>query len=166
LYLAHSGGRIQLFVEHLGLHATGGNDWAVSVQMIDADSGAPAAGFDVIAEATDKSGHSAGPVTLTDKGAGQYAGPVTVAPAGQWEFAIRAETLPGGPPGVPLRKVYPVVIEPGRDVALGGKAPGGSGMNMAVPVGSAVATVAIVAWFIVARRRRPGLAPARRTGAL
>jgi hypothetical protein len=165
MYLAHSGGRIQLFVDHLGLHSTGGNSWTVSVGMVDADSGSPAAGFDVIAEATDDSGHTSGPVTLVDKGAGQYSGPVTAA-AGKWEFAIRAETLPGGPPGVPLRKSYPVVLEPGKDVAVGAKAPGGAGMSPAIPIASALATVAIVAWFVMSRRRRPAPAPTRRTEAV
>jgi hypothetical protein len=162
MYLAHSGGRIQLFVDHLGLHSAGGNSWTVSVGMVDADSGTPAAGFDVIAEATDEGGHTSGPVTLADQGAGQYSGPVTAA-AGKWEFAIRAETLPGGTPGVPLRKVYPVVLEPGRDVAVGAKAPGGSGMGLGIPIASAVATVAIVAWFVMSRRRRTALVPARRS---
>ena len=162
MYLAHSGGRIQLFVDHLGLHSTGGNNWTVSVGMVDADSGTPAAGFDVIAEATDDTGHHSGPVTLTDQGAGQSSGPVTAAP-GKWEFAIRAETQPGGPPGVPLRKSYPVVLEPGKDVAVGAKAPGGSGMGPALPIASAVVTVAIVAWFFVKRRRGPALASARRS---
>ena len=162
MYLAHSGGRIQLFVDHLGLHSAGGNSWTVSVGMVDADSGSPAPGFDVIAEANDSSGHPAGPVTLTDQGAGRYSGAVTAAP-GKWEFAIRAETQPGGAPGVPLRKVYPVVLEPGKDVAFGGKPPGGSGMGLAVPVASAVATVAIVAWFLVGRRRRSRVVPTRRT---
>jgi hypothetical protein len=165
MYVAHSGGRIQLFVDHLGLHSTGPNGWTMSVGMVDADSGTPAPGFDVIAEATDDSGHAAGPVTLVDQGTGQYSGPVTAAP-GKWEFAIRAETLPGGAPGVPLRKVYPVVLEPGKDVAFGAKPPGGSGIGLAVPVASAVATVAIVAWFFLSRRRRSGLVPARRSGAV
>ena len=165
MYLAHSGGRIQLFVEHLGLHSTGGDTWTVSVGMVDADSGSQAPGFDVIAQASDSSGHEAGPVTLTDQGAGQYSGAVTAA-AGKWEFAVRAETVPGGPPGVPLRKVYPVVLEPGKDVAFGGKAPGGSGIGLAVPTASAVATVAIVAWFFVSRRRRSAPAPARRTSSV
>ncbi len=46
---------------------------------------------------------------------------------GTWELAIRAETVPGGPPGVPLRKMYPLVLEPGKDVAIGARAPGGFG---------------------------------------
>jgi hypothetical protein len=162
MYVAHSGGRIQLFVDHLGLHSTGANSWTVSVGMVDADSGSPAPGFDVIAEASDDSGHQTGPVTLSDQGTGQYSAPVTAGP-GKWEVAIRAETQPGGPAGVPLRKVYSMVLEPGKDVAIGAKAPGGSGMNPAIPVASALATVAIVAWFIMSRRRRPAPVPARRS---
>ena len=165
MYEAHSGGRIQLFVDRLGLHSTGGDAWTVSVGMVDADSGTPAPGFDVIAEAHDDGGHSVGPVTLTDQGTGQYSAPVTASP-GKWEVAIRAETLPGGPPGVPLRKVYPLVLEPGRDVSIGDRPPGGSGVGLAVPVASAVATLAIVGWFFLSRRRRPRLVPARRSGSV
>ena len=40
---------------------------------------------------------------LTDLGGGQYAGPLAAAPPGNWEIVVRAETLPGGAPGVPLR---------------------------------------------------------------
>ena len=73
MYEAHSGGRIQLFVDRLDLHSTSGNGWVVSVGMVDADSGTPAPGFDVIAEGNGDRGHS-GPVTLTDQGTGQYSG--------------------------------------------------------------------------------------------
>ena len=164
MYVAHAGGRIQLFVDRLGLHSTGGDAWTVSVGMVDADSGTPAPGFDVIAQATDDGGHSVGPVTLSDQGTGQYSGPFT-APAGKWELSIRAETVPGGAPGVPLRKMYPLVLEPGKDVAIGARPPGGSGMGLAVPVASAVATLAIVGWFVLSRRRRrSGLVPVRRSG--
>ena len=161
---AHSGGRVQLFVDRLGLHSTGGNDWTVSLEMVDADSGTPAPGFDVIAEATDDRGHSAGPVILTDRGAGQYSGPLTVVP-GKWQFTIRAASLPGGTPGVPLRNVYPLVLEPGKDVSVRATPPGGLGFGL-LPVASAVATAAIVGWFVLSRRRRPGLVPARRPGSV
>jgi hypothetical protein len=145
---AHSGGRVQLFVDRLSLHSVAGNDWTVSVTLVDADSGTPAPGFDVIAEA-------AGPaVTLTDQGGGRYSGPLSAAP-GETEIAIRAQDVPGGTPGVPLRKTYSLVLEPGKDVSVGARAPGGgSGMGLAVPVASAVATAAIVGWFFLNRRRR------------
>ena len=165
MYVAHSGGRLQLFVDRLGLHSTGGDGWTVSVGMVDADSGTPAPGFDVIVSATDDGGHSAGPVTLTDQGTGQYSGPLTAAP-GKWEVAIRGETVPGGPPGVPLHKVYPVVLEPGKDFAIGARPPGDSGVGPVLPIAAAVATALIVGWFFISRRRRPSLVPARRSGSV
>src|SRR2546426_640169 len=161
---AHSGGRVQLFVDRLGLHSAGGNDWTVSVIMVDADSGSPQPGFDVVAEGRDQAGHSAGPVPLTDLGGGQYSGPLAAAPPGNWEIVVRAETLPGGAPGGPLRKAYPLVLEPRKDVAVGAQATGrarsggGTGLRLLVAVAAAV----VVGLFILGRRRRPGLVPARR----
>ncbi|HYH50000.1 MAG TPA: hypothetical protein VEG38_10690, partial [Acidimicrobiia bacterium] len=150
---AHSGGRVQLFVDHLGLHPTGGDVWTLSLEMVDADSGSPAPGFDVIAEASDDNGHAAGPVTLTDGGDGRYSGSFTALP-GKWRLAIRAQSLPGGTPGVPLRKVYPLVLEPGKDVSIGaGSRRGGPGSGLAVPAVSAAATAAVLGWFFRGRRR-------------
>ena len=143
----HSNGRVQLFVDRLSLHSVAGNDWTVSVELVDADSGTPAPGFDVIAEAP------GGAVTLADQGGGKYSGPFNTAP-GERDIAIRAETVPGGTPGVPLRKVYSVVLEPGKDVAIGARGSGGARAGFVLPVVSALATAAIVAWFLVSRRRR------------
>lgn len=145
---AHSGGRVQLFVDRLNLHSVEGNDWTVSVTLVDADSGTPAPGFDVVAEAD----ATAGTLTLTDDGAGHYSAPFT-APPGERDIAIRAETQPGGTPGVPLRKVYSVVLEPGKDVAIGAGS-GRSGFGLAVPAVSLALTGAILGWFLVSRRRR------------
>jgi hypothetical protein len=155
---AHSGGRVQLYVDRLGLHSAGGDAWEVSVVIVDADSGSPQPGFDVAAEATDEAGHRAGPVALPDQGAGRYTGPLTAAP-GKWEVVIRAETLPGGLPGVPLRKVYSLVFEPGKDLAVGAPASrrSRSGGGLAVPLAAAGATAAVIGWFIRGRRRRSGL---------
>ena len=145
---AHSGGRVQLFVDRLNLHSVAGNDWTVSVTLVDADSGTPAPGFDVVAEA-DPTG---GTVTLADQGAGHYAAPFTAAP-GKRDFAIRVETQPGGTPGVPLRKAFSVVLQPGKDVAVG-TGSRGSGFGLALPAASVAVTVAMLAWFLVGRRRR------------
>ncbi len=145
---AHSGGRVQLFVDRLNLHSVAGNDWTVSVTLVDADSGTPAPGFDVVAEAD----AAAGTLTLSDHGAGHYSAPFTAAP-GKRDIAIRAETQPGGTPGVPLRKVYSVVLEPGKDVAIGAGS-GRSGFGLAVPAVSIAVTAAILGWFLVSRRRR------------
>ena len=150
---AHSGGRVQLFVDRLSLHSVSGNDWTVSVMLVDADSGTPAPGFDVFAEAKDGTNPSAEMVTLTDQGEGLYSGPLTAA-SGKRDIAIRAETQPGGTPGVPLRKVYSLVLEPGKDVAIGARPPGRSGVGLALPLATAVAAAAIVAWFLTSRRRR------------
>jgi hypothetical protein len=165
---AHSGGRVQLLVDRLGLHSTAGNDWTVSVTLVDADSGSPQPGFDVVAEGNDQAGHSAGPVPLADGGGGQYSGSLAAAPPGNWEIVVRAETLPGGVPGVPLRKAYPLVLQPGQDVAIGppaaGRARSGGGMGLRLLV--AVAAAVVVGLLILGRRRRPGLVPARRREAL
>ena len=118
----HAGGRVQLFIDRLDLHADAGNNWTVSVTLVDADSGTPAPGFDVVAETADATNPSAGTVTLTDRGAGLYSGQFS-APPGKRDIVIRAETQPGGTPGVPLRKVYSVVLEPGKDVAIGAARP-------------------------------------------
>ncbi|HKY75940.1 MAG TPA: hypothetical protein VJS45_07365, partial [Acidimicrobiia bacterium] len=145
---AHSGGRVQLFVDRLTLHSVAGNDWTVSVTLVDADSGTPAPGFDVVAEADP----AAGTLTLSDHGAGHYSAPFTAAP-GKKDIAIRAETQPGGTPGVPLRKMYSVVLEPGKDVAIGAGS-GRSGVGLAVPAVSTAIAAAILGWFLVSRRRR------------
>ena len=160
---AHVGGRAELFVDRLGLHSVGGDEWKLSVALLDADSGTPQAGFDVAAEATDDAGHRAGPVVLGDRGGGRYSAPLT-APPGKWELSIRADTPPGGTPAVPLRKTYPLVLEPGKDVAVGARAPGhsDSGGGVGVPLLAAVATVGVVGWFILGRARRAGPVPARR----
>lgn len=161
---AHVGGRAQLFVDRLGLHSVGGDEWEVSVALIDADSGTPQPGFDVAAEATDDAGRRAGPVVLGDRGGGRYSASLTAAP-GKWEISIRADTLPGGLPAVPLRKTYPLVLEPGKDVAVGSRPPehSGSGSGVPIPLLSTVATAALVGWLILGRgRRRFGAVPARR----
>jgi hypothetical protein len=161
---AHSGGRVQLFVDRLALHPTGGNDWTVSLIMVDADSGTLAPGFDVAAEAIDSAGHSAGATPLADHGGGEYTGRLTAAP-GKWEVAIRADTLPGGVVGVPLRKTYDVTLEPGKDVALGGRAPArrqGSGTGVALPLVAGAVLAVIAGWLLFGRHRRPAPAPARR----
>jgi hypothetical protein len=162
---AHSGGRVQLFVDRLALHSAGGNDWTVSLILVDADSGTLAPGFDVAAEAVDPAGHSTGATALTDHGGGDYTGRLTAAP-GKWQVAVRADTLPGGVVGVPLRKTYDITLEPGKDVAVAGQAPGGSrgsGSGVALPVTVGVVLALIAGgWLLLGRRRRPALAPARR----
>lgn len=160
---AHSNGRVQLWVDRLVLHSTGGDNWTVSVSMVDADSGTPQPGFDVGVDGRDDLGHALGPLLLTDGGAGEYAAPLTAAP-GQWSVDVRADTLPGGVRGVPLRKTYPVFLEPGKDVSIDSSAPGGSGSGggSAPVLMMMVAAAAVAAVLLLARRRRPRVAPAGR----
>ena len=115
----HAGDRVELLFQQLSVRPVGGNDWTVSVKLVDADSGDPAPGFDVVLETVDGVGR---PTTLTDQGGGLYSGPLTAAP-GKRDIALRAQTQPGGTPGVPVRKVFSVVLEPGKDVAVTGSAP-------------------------------------------
>ena len=119
---AHRDGRVELFVDHVELRSDGDDAWAVSVSLIDADSGSSQPAFDVIVEATDASGASAGAVLLRDEGGGRYTGRLSARP-GRWQLVVRAESLPGGVPGIPLRKGYAVTLEPGRDMSLAGSAP-------------------------------------------
>lgn len=160
---AHSNGRVQLWVDRLVLHSAGGDNWTVSVSMVDADSGTPQPGFDVAVDGRDDQGHALGPVLLTDGGAGAYTAPLTAAP-GRWSVDVRADTLPGGVRGVPLRKSYPVSLEPGKDVSIDSSAPGGSGSGggSAPVLMMAVAAAVVAAVLLLARRRRPRVAPAGR----
>ena len=89
---------------------------------------------------------------------------MTAAP-GKWQVGVRADTLPGGAAGVPLRKTYDVTLEPGKDVTVGARTPGGGGSggtNLALPLTGAAVLAAIVGWFVLGRRRRTRFAPARR----
>jgi hypothetical protein len=97
--LAHSNGKVQLWVDHLGLHSGGANDWTVTVTLVDADSGTPQPGFDVAVEGSDDAGHSLAPMALTDSGGGRYTAGFTAEP-GRWSLVVRGETRPGGTPGV------------------------------------------------------------------
>ena len=151
---AHSGdGRVQLFVDRIDLHSVGGNEWAVSVTLVDADSGTPASGFDVIAEGDAAAEPLTLHVTLHDDGAGHYSALFTAAP-GKHDVAIRAETQPGGTPGVPLRKTYSVVLEPGKDITI---AAGSSGSGLGLPAVAIAVTAVILGLLVVRRRRQPAV---------
>lgn len=160
--LGHSDGRVQLWVDRLALHPGAGIDWTLSVDMVDADSGTPQPGFDVAVEGRDEAGHSFGPVLMTDSGRGRYTAALAAHP-GRWSLDLRADSLPGGTPGVPLRKSYPLVLEAGKDVAIESASPGGSGSGIGsgLLVGALFAVV-VGGGLVLARRRRPRVVPAGR----
>ena len=157
---AHSGGRVELFVDRIELQSHGGDAWTVAVGLIDADSGSPQPGFDVTVEAAGASGGSTGPVLLRDEGGGRYAGPLSARPGGS-ELVVRAESLPGGVAGIPLRKAYAVTLEPGRDVTLAGLAPAAGGGGRAVALGllSVIAGAAFLLLFSRRQRARRARRP-------
>ena len=119
---AHTAGKVQLWLDRIALHFEGGRDWTVSVDLIDADSGTPQPGFDVAVEGSDDAGHSLAPVALTDAGGGSYTGELAVDP-GKWSLTVRAQSRPGGVAAIPLQKPQALVLEPGRDVAVGSASP-------------------------------------------
>ncbi|MGH9041204.1 MAG: hypothetical protein ACRDZ3_13340 [Acidimicrobiia bacterium] len=161
--LAHSDGRVQLWVDRLALQPGAGIDWTLTVDMVDADSGTPQPGFDVAVEGRDEAGHSFAPVLMTDAGRGRYTAQVAADP-GRWSMDLRGDSLPGGTPGVPLRKSYSMVLEAGKDLTIetaaspgGGSGSGGIGSGVLV---GAVFAVVVGAGLILARRRRPRMVDA------
>lgn len=160
--LGHSDGRVQLWVDRLALHAGTGIDWTLSVAVVDADSGTPQPGFDVAVQGRDEAGHSFGPLLMTDSGRGRYTAQLAADP-GRWSLDLQADSLPGGVPGVPLRKTYPLVLEAGQDVTIESASPGGSGSGIGsgLLVG-ALSAVVVGGGFVLARRRRPRAVPAGR----
>jgi hypothetical protein len=110
---AHNGGRVQLYVSHFTVDEGDGASWQVDVTLVDADSGRPAAGMDVVASGTESGGGTFGPVTLTDSAdIGRYVGRVSAA-AGSWSISVQAKARPGGEAAVPMARAWRVTLAPG-----------------------------------------------------
>jgi hypothetical protein len=120
---AHAGNRLQLYVYDLAVRPAGPGVWMVHAEAIDADSGQPAPGFDVVASGTTPTGRF-GPTTLLDpSNAGRYEGVVSGG-SGPWTITIRAEPRLGGAPAVPFARTWNVVVAeagtaPAASVAAG-----------------------------------------------
>ncbi|MDQ3944484.1 MAG: hypothetical protein M3357_04905 [Actinomycetota bacterium] len=123
---AHTAGKVQLWLDRIALHSDGGRDWTVSVDLVDADSGSPEAGFDVTVEGSADAGHSLAPVALSDAGRGRYTGTLAV-DSGNWSLMVRAQSRPGGEAAIPLQKAQTLVLQPGKDVAIGSASPAAAG---------------------------------------
>ncbi len=119
---AHTAGKVQLWLDRIALHSEGSRDWTVAVELVDADSGTPQPGFDVAVDGTDDAGHTLAAVALTDAGGGRYTGKLAVDP-GKWSLVVRAQSRPGGEAAIPLQKPQTLVLEPGKDVAVGSTSP-------------------------------------------
>ena len=111
---AHAGNRVQLYAPHFVVEAgAGAGSWQLHMNLVDADSGRPAPGFDVVASGTDGRGTRFEPVALTDStNTGQYSGEVNGQP-GTWSVSVQAKERPGGNPAVPFSRTWHVVLNPG-----------------------------------------------------
>jgi hypothetical protein len=104
----HAGNLLQLYVNDLAVRPAGSGGWTIHAEVIDADSGRPAPGFDVVASGAAGAGRF-GPVSLDDPGnTGRYEG-VVAAPAGPWTILLEAKPRPGGEPAVPFARTWHLV---------------------------------------------------------
>ncbi|HKN90858.1 MAG TPA: hypothetical protein VJ622_11290 [Acidimicrobiia bacterium] len=105
----HAGNVLQLYVDDLAVRPAGPGGWTVHADVIDADSGRPAPGFDVAASGAAGAG-GFGPVTLDDRAnTGRYEGIVPGQP-GPWTITVEAKARPGGEPAVPFARTWHVVV--------------------------------------------------------
>lgn len=106
---AHAGNRLQLYVYDLAVRPAGPGTWLVHAEAIDADSGQPAPGFDLVASGTTPTGRF-GPTTLLDpSNAGRYEAVVSGG-SGPWTINVKAEPRLGGVPAVPFARTWNVVV--------------------------------------------------------
>lgn len=106
---AHAGNRVQLYAHDLAVRPAGPGEWIVQAQMIDADSGQPAPGFNVVASGTTPAGRF-GPITLHDpNNAGRYEALLSGG-SGPWTVTVEAEARLGGEPAVPFARTWNLVV--------------------------------------------------------
>jgi hypothetical protein len=155
---AHQDGKVQLFASRFEVRPAQPGTWSLQVTLIDADSGEPAAGFEVRATAADRSGQASEPVTLGDVGRGRYAG-LLAAAAGQWAVSVQAKALPGGAPAIPLARTWTVALGP--DGAVVTDQPGSGGVAWGPPLVILAVFALALGMVRTARRRRPRVEVAR-----
>ena len=106
---AHAGNRLQLYVHNLAIRPAGPGGWMVHAEVIDADSGQPAPGFDVVASGNTPTGRF-GPTSLLDPSdAGRYEA-VVPGGSGPWTITVKADARLGGEPAVPFARTWNVVV--------------------------------------------------------
>ena len=153
----HAGNRLQLFVDDLAVRSAGPDGWTVHADVIDADSGRPAPGFDVVASGTAGAGRF-GPVTLDDPAnTGRYEG-IVPGPVGPWTITVEAQARPGGEPAVPFARTWHVVVNDAGTAQPEAAAPASahrSARSRWAPAATAASLgVAAAAAVAVTRRRR------------
>jgi hypothetical protein len=124
---AHAGNRVELYVHDLAVRPSGPGEWVVHADIVDADSGRPAPGFDVVASGTAGSARF-GPVTLDDPAnTGRYEAVVS-GPSGPWAVTLEARARPGGEAAVPFTRTWNIVVaEAGMTQPALARAPTGTG---------------------------------------
>jgi hypothetical protein len=162
----HAGNLLQLYVADLAVRPAGPGGWTVHADVIDADSGRPAPGFDIVASGAAGTGRF-GPVTLDDPAnTGRYEGIVS-GRAGPWTITVEAKARPGGAPAVPFARTWHVVVNDAgtaQPVAGGAAAaPGGPAIQVRVERGSAAGPnefyVPILVTVLDATTGRPSAQP-------
>jgi len=154
---AHAGNRLQLYVDDLAVRPATAGSWTVQTEVVDADSGRPAPGFDVVASGTMGPG-GFGPVTLDDPAnTGSYEAIVS-GPSGPWTITVDAKERPGSEAAVPFARTWHVVVTE-AGTAQAGRADRASAHRSAGPAWPLAVTVgglgtAVVAIGVTRRYRR------------
>ena len=150
---AHNAGRVELLVSNLQFHSMGRNVM-VAADLIDRDSGASAAGFAIVVNASRSDGAAAGPVTLTDaRGVGHYEGMLGAGP-GSWTVTAKAEQGTSALPALGSTRTAQVKVDPDGMVSTGDAHHGGSSTGIWVALIAALAVLGAGAVLLLSRRGR------------
>lgn len=158
---AHVGGSAELYVSGIRITPSG-TAWRMEADVVDADSGNPAYGYEVTVTGTTPDGSSVRAVRLVDpQNTGTYAGTLT-GPIGKWALTVTARDIPGGPIGITFTKTYHVKL------TATGLSSSHSGFPWGVVAAVAGAVLLLLAAVVALRRRKPrvGQAKANEVGGL
>ena len=147
---AHNAGRVELLVTNLGFTPMG-HGLMVRADLIDRDSGAPAAGFAIDVSARGGDGAAAGPVTLSDSsGTGHYEGMLSVG-AGSWTITAKAEQGTSALPALGSTRTTSVKLDE-RGALTQGSHRGGSDTGVWVALAAGAAVLLVGAFLLVSHR--------------
>lgn len=155
----HVGGKIQLYVADLAAERAG-NGYALSLTLIDRDSGARASGYHTMLEGHTAAGDHFGPIEMAASPDGVYTADLAAKP-GDWNVTVQVEATPGvdeiAAPLVETRQIK--FTPPGLSSAVGTiRAPASDdAISPAAAVGIAfvgtIGVIALVRRVLMSRRR-------------